>query len=470
MDNTKDNKAQNEDVTKTVKFKLNRPSSQEDKKNKASETKPKLSPTVSNDSKLPPEDVTKTVKFKLNRPSSQVDKKNKASEAKPKLSSSTDEAISRQIPKKTVVLKRGKTNTKVKKSTFAELPVQNNPSETVNPVVDSKQVEETLKLKRKNISSATLAVDCESSKEKTLTLRDRAAAKPKSSADGEISKTQTLKLRVPRPESSSDGEISKTQTLKRSVPESQPPLDSGINGKKTLKLRGSRQSPASAVSMTPEKKKVLFSTPITDKSSTSGFSDKNMEKSPLQVKDSSVQIEKKEKDSLKDESSISSELTLELDAALDALSSKTVNAEDNVLEKEGSSPVESEKPSAVGKTGKTPPLQVKDSSVQIEKKETDSLKDESSISSGLSLELDAAMDIQPSDTVSIEEETIKKEGSKPEKTPLTEKAKDTNDMIAEFQNKNQKEYGFAFVLVALLTLVGLIGFVYISFSSFSFLG
>ncbi len=291
-----------------------------------------------------------------------------------------------------------------------------------------------------------------------------------SSSDGEISKTQTLKLRVPRPESSSDGEISKTQTLKRSVPESQPPLDSGINGKKTLKLRGSRQSPASAVSMTPEKKKVLFSTPITDKSSTSGFSDKNMEKSPLQVKDSSVQIEKKEKDSLKDESSISSELTLELDAALDALSSKTVNAEDNVLEKEGSSPVESEKPSAVGKTGKTPPLQVKDSSVQIEKKETDSLKDESSISSGLSLELDAAMDIQPSDTVSIEEETIKKEGSKPEKTPLTEKAKDTNDMIAEFQNKNQKEYGFAFVLVALLTLVGLIGFVYISFSSFSFLG
>ncbi len=310
------------------------------------------------------------------------------------------------------------------KSTVSENKPKLTPSTSRDVKTPNDDVTKTVKLKLNRPSSQT-GVKSDDQVVKTLKLKQKNIS-PVTSTGKKVTETLTLKRRDP--ESQSD--ISKTQTIKLRVHKPQSRAGSGITEKKTLN------------------------------------------QNVTQVKDPSVKIEQKEVSSLKNESSISNELSMELEAALDALSPDTLNSEDEVFKKEDTVPAESEQAPTMEKMV-IPPIQIEKTSPNLDNKKIPSLKDKSGISNELGLELEAALDVLSPDTISPKEETTEKENLglvKSDESLSAGKMKETNEISNDFPVGKQKELGFIFVLVALLTLVGLVGFVYISFSSLSFFG
>ena len=124
------------------------------------------------------------------------------------------------------------------------------------------------------------------------------------------------------------------------------------------------------------------------------------------------------------------------------------------------------------KNVKKPSLQIKKTSTGVEEeKEKLPLKDESGILN--ELEQEEALNVLSTAAITDKRgEDLKTDTSKQVKpviSPLTETVREADKTDDEFPDKNQKEYDSIFVLIAFLTLIGLIGLV-ISLASFSFFG
>jgi hypothetical protein len=268
--------------------------------------------------------ITKTVRFKINRPSPSIDKKSLDTEVKRKSSSPVSVPASQKMPQKTVVLNRGKSSLRAKPSTSAELSSRNNTSlEAMKSDVGSRQIEKTIKLKRRNISSAVPVADSEITKTQSLKLRSQ---QKQSSSVKDISKTQIIKLRVPRQQSSSEA--------------------TALANKKADELK----SIDSAIS---KKDIASYSSPLPEQNLASVDLDKNIKPPPQQAKEPSVNMGKKEISSLKKEANVSNELSLDLEAALDALSTNAVEREEEVFKNEESTFVKPEKNPLTEKEEKT---------------------------------------------------------------------------------------------------------------------
>ena len=480
------------------------------------------------DNKPIKKDLTKTIKFKMNRSSFlQTENNSNESEVKLKPSLNTVDNKSPEMPKKTVVLRRRSSGINTKTSIPVGLSTKKPPTVTMKSDTGSEQVEKTLKQNLKTISPTASSSDNETSAS-TLTLRQRkpVSVSPPAQAteqrDSESASSLTLRKRKPvsvssptqvsgKSDNAVGSQIEKTLKLSRKplatpTPSSGGAAKSGSQIEKTLKLSRkplatptpSSEGAAKSGSQI-EKTLKLSRKPLATPTPSSGGAAKSgsqiektlkLSRKPLATPTPSAtrgaksgsQVEKTLKLSRKPKSPAT--LSADTENKTDTVKLRVPNAKTSSMVASTSKETGKADSLSIGMSKKnravSPPSLVKlgGKSAKIEKKEKTVLKVNSSVSNELSLELDAALDSLSPDSLRTEDEILKKDdliSAKLEKTTPAVKEKKADDIINEVlvSEKEQKEYGLVSILVSLLTFIGLIGVVYLSYLSylsFSLLG
>ncbi len=520
MDNDKDNsQIKKNNVTKTIKFK--RSSLSEKIKEDSSSNKESVTKTVrfkKNDGSVK-NNVTKTIRFKRDLTSKKEKIVSSVDESKNIEDDSTPKTV-RLKPRRTlgnnaVKLSGNKEKIAVSKDAGVlrlklneKVEISENTSVGADKAIvadAAKSIEKTLKLKRPVSSpSSTKTVSSVADKklksnnlEKTLKLKRpgisknnavNVADKVESQNNTDIKKT--LNLKKPSSEKNDAQKVAlektlklkrpsgiKTTTIKSEESNVEKQEQTKLSVEKTLKLK--RPSGAGIEKKEYKQTEVSVEKTLKLKRPMSVHSSKTVSSSKVLENGDVEKTLKLKRPALKANSSLDSKLNgnkstlkkLDKDVAIDVDIDKTRDSLSKLKLR----------PTGNGNVGsvnqKTVSLKSETDSKQIDKTDQNNIKIpplplknspetevSESISDDLNLELEAALD-----ALSIDDVKDVKQDVKVEKTEVLEEEiddiSDLTDLEEEISEKNKVDYGFAYVAVSLLTLVGLICFLYVSFQS-----